>query len=74
MVVKVTVGEKTCDVDDHDGRAITIDGQPLTQLGDDPAARSRYALETEILAADWEVRERAQTAFSASLRRQMARC
>ena len=74
MVVKVTVGDRAYDVDDHDGRAVTIDGHSLTQLGDDPAARSRYALETEILAADWKVRERVQAAFSASLRRQMARC
>jgi hypothetical protein len=71
MVFTVQVRGKSYDVDDGDGRTITIDGKPLTRLSDDPEVKSRYALETEILAKDGEARVNAQATFNAMLRRQM---
>ena len=71
MVFTVDVRGRRYDVDDGDGRTITIDGKPLTTLSDDPDVKCRYALETEILAKDGEARTAAQVAFMSMLRRQM---
>jgi hypothetical protein len=73
MVFTVEVRGRSYDVDDGDGRSFTIDGAPLTRLSDDPETKSRYALETEILATDWTARTAAQSAFMSSLRRQCGR-
>lgn len=70
MVFDVALNGKTYEVDDDGGR-ITIDGAPLTVLSDDPSVKSRYALETEVLARDARMRTHAQQAFSAMLRRQV---
>jgi hypothetical protein len=46
--------------------AMTIDGNPLTQL--DATTMDRYALETKILTIDGRVRTRAQDRFNRRLR------